>query len=96
MFKPQLDVAEAQIVQNSPHSLDVLIVPRATFSESSERSVLREIRSRLGHQIDVRIKRVTSIAREPNGKFRAVKSSVSSSARWGGGATAPWTARSAS
>ncbi len=96
VFKPQLDVAEAQIVQNSPHSLDVLIVPRASFSESSERSVLREIRSRLGHQIDVRIKRVTSIAREPNGKFRAVKSSVATNARWASGATAPWTARSAS
>ncbi|MDJ0849694.1 MAG: hypothetical protein QNK04_15085 [Myxococcota bacterium] len=75
-FKEQLDVAEAQIVQTSAHSLDVLVVPRATFTEASERSVVREIRSRVGHEIDVRVKRVTSIAREPNGKFRAVKSSV--------------------
>ncbi len=96
VFKPQLDVAEAQIVQHSPHSLDVLIVPRASFNEASERSVLREIRSRLGYQIDVRIKRVTSIAREPNGKFRAVKSSVASTARFSAGAHAPWTARTPS
>jgi hypothetical protein len=37
---------------------------------------MKEIRSRLGDEIDVRIELVGQIAREPNGKFRAVKSAV--------------------
>ena len=76
VFKEQLEVAEAQIVQRAPEAIDVLIVPRAEYTENSERSVTKEIRSRLGQEIDIRIELVNSIAREPNGKFRAVKSEV--------------------
>jgi phenylacetate-CoA ligase len=76
VFKEQLEVAEAQILQHDQQSIDVLIVPRADYSETSERSVTKQIRSRLGHEIDIRIELVNSIPREPNGKFRAVKSSV--------------------
>jgi len=79
-FKEQLDVAEAQIVQTDPESIDLMIVPGATYGEASQRSVLKEIRSRLGHDIQVRIRLVSSIPREPNGKFRAVKSSVARNA----------------
>ena len=75
-FKEQLDVAEAQILQKDQSSIDLLIVPGATYNEASHRSVLREIRSRLGQEIEVRIHLVSSIPREPNGKFRAVKSRV--------------------
>ncbi|MCH7709530.1 MAG: phenylacetate--CoA ligase family protein, partial [Myxococcales bacterium] len=76
VFKEQLDVGEAQILQRNQDSIDVLIVPRARYNEASERSVLKEIRSRLGNDIEIRIELVNSIAREPNGKFRAVKSEV--------------------
>jgi phenylacetate-CoA ligase len=75
-FKEQLDVAEAQILQKDQDSIDLMIVPGATYNEASHRSVLKEIRSRLGHEIQVRIHLVSSIPREPNGKFRAVKSRV--------------------
>ena len=76
VFKDQLDVAEAQILQSDPSSILVLIVPRDEYTETSERNVVRQIRSRLGDEIDVRLELVSSIAREPNGKFRAVKSAV--------------------
>lgn len=75
-FKEQLEVAEAQILQHDQNSIDVLIVPRASYHEASERSVTKEIRSRLGSEIEIRIELVNSIPREPNGKFRAVKSRV--------------------
>jgi len=75
-FKEQLEVAEAQILQRDPSEIEVLIVPRDEYGEASERSVIREIRSRLGPDIGIRIRLVNSIAREPNGKFRAVKSEV--------------------
>lgn len=74
IFKQQLDVAEAQILQNDQGSIDVLIVPRSTYSSSSERSLIREIRARLGDEIKIEIQLRDSIPREANGKFRAVKS----------------------
>jgi len=76
VFKEQLQVAEAQILQRDTSEIEVLIVPRDDYSEASERSVIRQIRSRLGSEIGIRIRLVSAIAREPNGKFRAVKSRV--------------------
>jgi phenylacetate-CoA ligase len=76
VFKEQFEVAEAQILQRDQESIDILIVPRAGYTEASQRSVIKEIRSRLGSQIEIRIELVNSIPREPNGKFRAVKSEV--------------------
>jgi phenylacetate-CoA ligase len=76
IFKEQLDVAEAQILQETGEAIEVLIVPRASYDAASERALLKEIRARLGDEIKVAVRRVPTIAREPNGKFRAVKSSV--------------------
>ena len=76
IFKQQLDVAEAQILQDSQDAVDVLIVPRSTYSEQTARSLLKEIRARLGNEMTIGIQIVSEIAREPNGKFRAVKSRV--------------------
>jgi phenylacetate-CoA ligase len=76
IFKEQLDVAEAQILQEDKNALEVLLVCRDSYDESSERNLLKEFRSRLGDEIDIRLHRVDSIPREPNGKFRAVKSKV--------------------
>jgi phenylacetate-CoA ligase len=74
IFKQQLDVAEAQIVQRDLRTIDVLIVPRPTYSPSSERGLMREIRARLGDEIEIHTELCDSIPREANGKFRAVKS----------------------
>jgi phenylacetate-CoA ligase len=76
VFKQQLEVAEAQILQDDKNSIDVFIIPRDNYTDVSARRLLKEIRFRLGDQIEIRIRSVTSIPREPNGKFRAVKSSV--------------------
>jgi phenylacetate-CoA ligase len=74
IFKAQFDVAEAQIIQISEASIDVLIVPRSSYSNASSRALMREIRARLGTEMKIKIKIRDSIPREANGKFRAVKS----------------------
>jgi phenylacetate-CoA ligase len=79
VFKKQLDVAEAQIVQETSAAIDVLVVPRAGYTKATERSIADEIRQRLGPEIGINIKRVSNIPRESNGKFRAVKSAVGQS-----------------
>ena len=76
IFKDQLDIAEAQIIQEATASIEVRIVPQASFGTQSEQRLLKEIRSRLGNEIRIDLRRVDEIAREANGKFRAVRSSV--------------------
>jgi phenylacetate-CoA ligase len=76
IFKDQLDVAEAQILQETPAAIEVLVVPRPSWNDAAARGLLKEIRSRLGDEIRVDLRLTEEIPREPNGKFRAVKSKV--------------------
>jgi phenylacetate-CoA ligase len=76
IFKEQLDVAEAQILQETEQALDVLLVRRPSYDAASEAKLLKEFRSRLGEAIRIDLQYVDAIPREPNGKFRAVKSKV--------------------
>ena len=54
----------------------VLVVPRLQYDKAAERRLIEEIRSRLGDEIEIQIEIVNEITREPNGKFRAVKSAI--------------------
>jgi phenylacetate-coenzyme A ligase PaaK-like adenylate-forming protein len=76
IFKQQYQVAEAQILQETRDAIDILLVPRDGYTETSAALLLKEARARLGSEIGIRIHTVDHIAREPNGKFRAVKSKV--------------------
>ncbi|MBD3867993.1 MAG: phenylacetate--CoA ligase family protein [Acidobacteria bacterium] len=76
IFKDLLDIAEAQILQETEAAIEVLIVPRESYDRAGEERLLRELRSRLGEIIKIDIRKVESIPREPNGKFRAVRSRV--------------------
>lgn len=76
IFKDMHDIAEAQICQDRKQSIEVHIVPRISFDRSSEQQLMREIRRRLGDEIQVEVVPMKEIPRERNGKFRAVKSSL--------------------
>lgn len=76
IFKDQRSVAEAQILQESSEEIVLKLVPVGSFGGAEERLLMKEIRSRLGDEIGVRIDLVDEIPREANGKFRAVKSKV--------------------
>jgi phenylacetate-CoA ligase len=76
VFKDQHEVAEAQILQQDARRIEVLLVARGPWRAETERSVTKELRSRLGEEIEIRIRLVDAIPREANGKFRAVKSAV--------------------
>jgi phenylacetate-CoA ligase len=76
IFKQQYQVAEAQILQETPAAIEILLVPRDDYSDASAAALLKEARMRLGNEIAIHIQIVEHIPREPNGKFRAVKSQV--------------------
>jgi phenylacetate-CoA ligase len=76
IFKEQLDVAEAQILQENQQTVTFLIVPRPSYDNASHKKLMKEIRARLGEEIEVEIRLVEQIQRGPGGKFRAVMSQV--------------------
>ncbi len=76
IFKEQYEIEEAQIVQEDIDSIAVLVVAGDRFSDKHRKNLEREVHARLGERIRVDIELVPAIPREPNGKFRAVKSLV--------------------
>ncbi|MCB9726337.1 MAG: phenylacetate--CoA ligase family protein [Spirochaetaceae bacterium] len=76
VFKGRYDIAEAQIVQEAVDSLRVLVVPGDGWSAESEPALIRGLRARLGDDMRVEVQLSDRIPREPNGKLRAVKSTI--------------------
>jgi phenylacetate-CoA ligase len=72
------DVTEAQVRQDEPAALDVLLVTRGQITELQSTVLFRELRKRVGEAMEIRLRRVDHIPREANGKFRAVVSAVAS------------------
>ncbi len=76
VFKGRFDIAEAQLVQDRVEALKVLLVPGQDWNDSGRQSLERELKSRLGAKMEIEIELTDQIMREPNGKLRAVKSSL--------------------
>jgi phenylacetate-CoA ligase len=76
VFKEALPVREAQIVQESLSSIVVNVVPDTAFDASDEKELTNRMKLFLGNRMSVRLRRVESIPRTQNGKFRAVVSRI--------------------
>ncbi len=71
VFKSDLAVREAQIIQETLGTVRVRYVPAAGFTDRSANRIIEAIRSRLG-PVEVLLESVSQLPREANGKFRAV------------------------
>lgn len=71
VFKTNLPVKEAQIIQERLGQVRVRYVPADGFSTADARSLSDRIRERIG-DVQVVLEPVPAIEREANGKFRAV------------------------
>lgn len=71
VFKADVPIQEAQIIQESLERVRVLYVPAPTWDATAGRAVVRALKERLG-QVEVDLEPVAQIPRGPNGKFRAV------------------------
>jgi phenylacetate-CoA ligase len=74
VFKADLRIREAQIIQESSDGVRVLVVPAPGFGEDDVRRVRQGLLLRLGDSVAVTIETVAEIPRGPSGKFRAVVS----------------------
>jgi phenylacetate-CoA ligase len=71
VFKVQLPVREAQIIQEALGKIRVRYVPTADFTTAVAHSIVQRLQERLG-TVEVLLERVDEVPRERNGKFRAV------------------------
>lgn len=76
VFKGIDHVAEAQLIQDSPEHLQVLVVPRVEYVDGDSRRILGALRERLGSDMRIEIRQVDHIPRTAGGKFRYVVSHV--------------------
>jgi len=76
VFKADLSIREAQIVQEEVDLVLVRVVPGVEFGERQKEELKQRVRLRLGEQVRVEVERVKEIERTANGKFRAVVSKI--------------------
>jgi phenylacetate-CoA ligase len=75
VFKADLPIREAQIIQESLDRIRVLYVPTAAYSQADGEALVRRIHDRVG-EVEVVLQEVGEVPRTANGKFRAVVSLV--------------------
>jgi phenylacetate-CoA ligase len=73
VFKSDLGVVEAQIIQTSRQTLCVRFVPASGYAKTKDQGLVNALRERVG-DMDIALEPVDHIERGPNGKFRAVVS----------------------
>jgi phenylacetate-CoA ligase len=71
VFKSQLPIHEAQIIQEALNQVRVRYVPTIDFTTESGRSITQRLQERMGN-VEVILERADKIPRGANGKFRAV------------------------
>ena len=76
VFKADLPIIEAQIIQENWDTLRVLYVPTEAYTEEDGSSLIQRIHDRTGDDMRVILQAVEAVPRTANGKFRAVISLV--------------------
>ncbi len=71
VFKGEMPVREAQIIQERLDLLQIRFVPDSSYRPADGKDLVRRLRERVGN-VDVRLEPVNHIPRTANGKFRAV------------------------
>ena len=83
IFDVDMPIREAQIIQESLHSIRVRVVPGRGFGDHHRRSLARGVRMRMGPHVEVPIETVESIPRTKAGKFRVQVSMLDDRTRLG-------------
>lgn len=74
LFKDQINIESAQIVQVSSDKIEVRIVPGADFKDSDERRLVQDFSIRMANKMQFQIVKVPSIPRTAAGKMKFIVS----------------------
>ncbi len=80
VFKKQLPICEAQIIQESLDRVRVRFVPAPDYCPEAGRSIIERLKARMG-EVEVILEQVDVVPRTQNGKFRAVICNLSAEER---------------
>jgi len=80
IFKGDLPIHEAQIIQEAIDCVRVRYVPTKDFRPGHERVITQRLKARMGN-VHVLMEPIGEVPREPNGKFRAVICRLSKESR---------------
>lgn len=72
VFNGNLEIREAQIIQETFDRVRVKFVPTPAFAPQHERLIVQRVKERMGNDITVVMESVREVSREAGGKFRAV------------------------
>jgi phenylacetate-CoA ligase len=75
-FKPLNEIDGSQLVQTALDRLVVRLIPRADFTPAHSERLVRDLKARLGQDMQVDIEMVTELPRTKAGKFKWVISDV--------------------
>jgi phenylacetate-CoA ligase len=75
-FKPLNEIDGSQLVQTALDRLVVRLIPRADFTQAHSDRLVRDLKARLGQDMQVDIEMVTELPRTRAGKFKWVISDV--------------------
>jgi len=78
VFKADLPVREAQIIQEDLTRIRVRLVPGEGYDQKCASTIIERLRDRVG-DIDIQLETVDSIPRSANGKFRAIVNKMNES-----------------
>lgn len=76
IFKSNLQVIEAQIIQESLENIVIRFIPANGFQSTDRNLIIENVQARLGN-VQVNLEPVSQLPIEENGKFRAVISKIS-------------------
>ncbi len=76
VFKADFDIVEAQIVQEKIDLLVLNVVEDKNFTEPQKIELITRLKNRVGDSVEVEYKKVDTIPRNANGKFKAVISKI--------------------
>ena len=75
VFKADLPLVEAQIVQEARDRLRLRVVPARPLDDADRHALARRVQDHVG-AMEVIVEEVERIERDPAGKFRAVVSTI--------------------
>lgn len=76
VFKADFTIKEAQIIQEKLTLIILKVVEDKNFNEAQKQELIARLKDRVGDAIEIQYQSVDSIARNANGKFKAVISMI--------------------
>jgi phenylacetate-CoA ligase len=76
LFKQLPGIVEGQVIQEELDRFVVNVLPSGSYSQADEEEIRQRAAQRLGPEIKLEIRKLSTIPREPNGKLRLVISRV--------------------